>query len=143
MKRKPDPLLRLQPWKVTMVFDPIERILHRIEADGVVDSVQGRPVFYEDGKGGWYEVCEALRGVIQFHQLAESRHGLPVDVQALIRFANKLDSGAPVFESDLQAVRACIGNCKAQAMYLRVSQATDIVNTIRISAEIEKTRRAA
>lgn len=143
MKRKPDPLLRLQPWKVTMVFDPIERILHRIEADGVVDSIQGRPVFHEDGRGGWHEVCEAMRGIIQFHQLAESRHGLPVDVQALIRFANKLDAGAPVFDSDIRAVRACIANCKAQAMRMRVSQATDIVNTIRIGAEFDRIKAAA
>jgi len=56
--------LSAQPWKISTVFDPIERILHRLEADCTVDSAQGRPVFYEDSHRGWYDLVEALRGLI-------------------------------------------------------------------------------
>jgi signal transduction histidine kinase len=45
----------------------------------------------------------------EFHQLAQSRHGYPADVEALIKFANKLEAGAPIFEADLAQVRACSG----------------------------------
>lgn len=143
MKRRPDPLLRTQPWKVLTVFGPIERILHRLEADGTVEVAGRHVVFKEDGAGGWYDAVAALRGVIQFHQLAESRHGLPVSVEAMIRFTNKLDTAAPIFEADITAIRECIANCKRQALYLRVSQAQDIVDTIRISVEIDKLKVAA
>lgn len=143
MKRRLDPLLRTQPWKITSVFGPLERILHRLEADGTVETDGRHIVFKEDGRGGWYDAVEALRGVVAFHQLAESRHGIPATVDALNRFANKLDSGAPIFEEDLEAVRADIASCKRQALQLRISQATDIVDTIRISNEMEKIRRAA
>ena len=125
-----------------MVFGPIERILHRLEADCTIDSAQGRPVFHEDGKGGWYDVVEALRGVIAFHQLAEARHGIAADVDGLIRFANKLHSGAPIFEQDLALVRANIDTCKRQALRLLLDEATDIVQTIRIGMELDKLKPA-
>jgi len=134
--------LSTQPWKVDMVFGPIERILHRLEADCTIDSAQGRPVFHEDGKGGWYDVVEAVRGVIAFHQLAEARHGLTADVDGLIRFANKLHSGAPIFEQDLALVRANIDTCKRQALRLLLDEATDIVQTIRIGTELDKLKPA-
>lgn len=143
MKRRADPLLRTQPWKVTMVFGPIERILHRLEADGTIEVAGRQVVFKEDGRGGWYDAVAALRGVVQFHELAASRHNLPVDVQAMAKFANKLDAGMPIFEADIQAVRACIAECKRQAMQLRVSQATDIVQAIQISMEMDKIKEAA
>lgn len=138
MKRRPDPLLKTQPWKIVMVFGPLERIIHRLELDGVIEVAGRYVVFKEESRGGWYDAVSAMRGVIEFHQLAESRHKLPVNVEALIRFANKLESSAPVFEEDIAAVKACITNCKRQAMQLRVSQAQDIVDTIRIGMELDR-----
>lgn len=143
MRRKFDPLLKTQPWKVVTVFGPIERILHRLEADGTIDVAGAHVVFKEDGRGGWYDAVAALRGVIQFHELAASRHNLPINVQALVKFANKLEVGAPIFERDIAEVRVCIAACKRQALQLRVSQATDIVDTIRISMELDKIKEAA
>ena len=143
MKRRPDPYLRTQPWKVALVFGPIERILHRLEADGTIEVAGRQVVFKEDGRGGWYDAVAALRGVIQFHELAASRHGLPVELASLRKFANKLDTAAPIFEADIKAVRDCIIECKRQAMQLRVSQAQDIVDTIRISMEMDKIMEAA
>ena len=136
-----DPLLRTCPWRVMAVFSPIERVLHRIEADGTVESSGRQIVFKEDSNGGWYDLPAALNGVVDFHELAASRHGLPIDVSAMRRFANKLESGSPIFEQDLEAVKTCIAACKQQALKLRVSQAADIVDTVRIGAEIERLNR--
>lgn len=143
MRRKPDPLLRTQPWRMTMVFGPIERILHRLESEGTVEVAGRHVVFKEDGRGGWYDAVAALRGVIEFHQLAQSRHGHPADVEALIKFANKLEVGAPIFEADLAKVSAGIASCKRQALQLRLSQADDIVKTIQISMRLEEIKVAA
>lgn len=143
MKRKPDPLLRTQPWKVQSVFQPIEQTLHRIEVDGTVDTCGAHVVFREDGAGGWYDLVAALRGVIEFQQIAAARMGWPDPTEALVRFANKLHSGSPLFEADLRAVRGAIAACKHQALQLRVSQAEDILQTVRISTELEIAREAA
>lgn len=143
MKRKPDPLLRLMPWKIAAVFGPIERILHRIEADGTVDAAGRQIVFREDGRGGWYDAVAALRGVIEFHEIATSRHGLPADVSGLTRLANKLDTATPIFLSDIESARASIDSCKRQAMSLRLSQSTDIVRTLQISMQLQRLGKAA
>lgn len=143
MKRKPDPLLRTQPWRILAVFSPIERVLHRLEADGTVEVAGRQVVFKEDGRGGWYDMVAALRGVIEFHQVATARYGIPADVAPLEKFANKLHAGSPIFEADLVAVRAGIASCKAQAMRLRVSQASDIIQTVRVSAELDRIGRKA
>lgn len=142
MRRKPDPYLRCQPWKVLSVFDPIERVLHRMEADGTVETTGRQIVFREDGKGGWYDLVAALAGVIEFHQIAASRYGLPCDVGGMVRLAKKLDLGSPIFAADVAAVRESIASCKAQAMQLRVSQATSVVDTVRISMEMDRVRVA-
>lgn len=138
-----DPLLRTQPWRITAVFDPIERVLHRIEADGTVEAQGAQIVFKEEGRGGWYDLPEALHGVIEFHKLAESRFGIPVDVAAMEKFANKLRLGSPIFEQDLADIRACIASCKHQALQLRVSQAADLVKTVQIGVELERLKGKA
>lgn len=138
MKHKLDPYLRTCPWKVMFVWSPLETVLDQLERDGTVDTVGRQIVFREDMRGGQYDLVAALRGVVEFHQLASSRHGLPVDVSALDKFANKLESGSPIFEQDLAAVRETIVACKRQAMRLRVSEAADIVDTVRVSAEIDR-----
>lgn len=143
MKRKPDPLLRVQPWKILAVYAPIERILHRLEADGTIDVAGRQVVFREDGVGGWYDMPAALRGVAEFHDMAASRHGIPANTDPLWKFAAKLDAGMPLFEADIAAVRTSIESCRQQAMRLRVSQAESILRTVQISAEIDKIRRAA
>ena len=138
-----DPLLRHVPWKIAAVFFPLERVLSRLEIDGTVETAGRQVVFKEDMHGGWYDMVAALRGVIQFHDLAASRHSLPIDLSAMVRFANKLEAVSPIFESDIEAMKTCIEACKQQAMKLRVSEATSIVDTVRISAEMDRLKGIA
>ena len=141
--KRPDPLLRTQPWKVMAVLSPIEGILKRLESDGTVDAIGRQIVFTESSSGERFDLPEAIRGVVDFHELAASKYGLPIDVDALRRFANKLHAGSPIFEADVEASRRCLQACWSQAMQLRVSQAADLVRTVQIGAEIEKIGRAA
>lgn len=141
-RKKHDPLLRLQPWRMFAVYAPIERILHRLETDGTVDVAGRQIVFKEDSSGSWYDALAALRGVAEFHRIAAIRYNIPVDVDALFKFAARLDAGMPIFEEDIAAVRASIESCRRQAGCLRVSQAESIIKTVRIGEELEK-RKAA
>lgn len=100
-------------------------------------------MFKKDSKGGWYDLPAALLGVIEFHRLAESRHQLLVEIDAIERFANKLEFGAPVFEQDLADVHKNIASCKAQALRLRVSQADAIVRTVQVGAENDRLKGEA
>lgn len=142
MKRA-DPLLRTQPWMVFAVFGPIERVLHRLEADGTVEAQGAQIVFKEEGRGGWYDLPVALHGLVEFHRLAEQRYQLPVDVAAIEKFSNKLRLGSPIFEQDIADVRACFASCKSQALKLRVSQAADLVKTVQIGVEFDRLKGKA
>ncbi|MRR49403.1 MAG: hypothetical protein EG825_00585 [Rhodocyclaceae bacterium] len=144
MKRRNfDPLLRTQPWKVVAVFQPIEHFLHKLEVDGTVETTGRHVVFQADVEKHWFDLVEAIRGVIQFHHIARDRYGLDVNTEALERLTNKLDVAAPIFLGDIEAVRRDIASCKQQALRLRLSQAEDILTTIRISAELDAARAAA
>ena len=137
MKRKTyDPILRVQPWRVMAVFQPLERVLARLEIDGTIETAGRQVVFKEDSRGGWYDMVAAIRGVAQFHELA-GKHGVAVDVKPLERFANKLESDSPVFEQDIAKVRECIDACRQQALRLRVSQAVEILKTVQISEAMD------
>lgn len=135
-RRAYDPTLRTQPWKVLAVFDPIERVLHRMQADGTIDAVGGVAVFQDNGD--LYEIVPAIEGVIEFHRIARDRYRLDCDLAGLERLAKKLHHSAPIFQADIDAVQVSIDSCKRQAMALRQSQATDIIDTVRISMALDK-----
>ena len=133
-----DPKLKCQPWKVLFVFTPVEQALLRLEKEGTIDVAGRQVVFKEDMRGGWYDMVAALRGVIEFHEIAERLHGVPASVEAMRKFANKLEAAMPIFEQDIADVRECIQSCWRQAMTLRVSQAQSIVDTVRVGAEMDR-----
>lgn len=139
--KRPDPLLRLVPWRIFQVFAPVEQVLSQIETYGTVDAAGRQIVFKVDGQ--LYDLPAALRGLIEFHELTARRHGFLVDVGPLVRFANRLEAGTPIFEQDLSDVRSSIASCKQQAMKLRVSEAAAIVQTVQIGMEIDKLNRRA
>lgn len=138
MKKKPDPLLRTQPWRALAVFSPLEDVLRRLEKDGTVDAIGKRIVFTEASHSDRYDLPEAIRGVVDFHRLAREKYNLPVEVDAMARFAAKLDAGSPIFEADIAAVRANIESCRQQAYQLRISQAVYLLDAVRIGAEVER-----
>lgn len=131
-----DPLLRTQPWRVMAVFTPVERMLDRMEIDGTVETNGDQVVFMEHGNGEWFDLPAALNGLVEFHELATEKHGVPASTAALTKLASDLHDGNPIFEADIAAVRRDIASCKHQALKLRISQAADIVRTIQIRSEI-------
>lgn len=132
-----------RPWKIAAVFYPLDRILHQIEANGTVDVIQGKAVFKECMRGEWYEMSPAMEGIIQFHDLANLRHGLSADTSGISRLAKKLEYAAPLFEADIEAARRSIESCKREALRLTLDQAQDLLDTCRISTEMDKIKEAA
>lgn len=143
MKRKHDPYLRVQPWKVLAVFQPIESIIHRLKMDGTVEVEGAEVVFTETSTGHRYNMIEALRGVIEFFDIATGRYGIQFPTFSMTRFANKLDLCAPIFEDELGPLLSEVDECKRLAMGLRVSQAEDVLKTVKISEQMDRLKAAA
>lgn len=125
-----DPFLRTCPWRITCVFQPLEAVLHRIEADGEIEAVRGQPVFHVPHAREWFDVAAAIQGVIEFAELARVRHGIAASVGGLRKLANKLDSGSPLFPADIEAARGDIDFCQRAWQGLRVSQADKLIEEV-------------
>ena len=139
-KANPDNVrLKAMPWKVAEVFRPLETIISQIEREGTVEACQGRPVFKEESRGGWYEFVPALEGVIDFHQLAAARKGITIDCTDLTKFARKLDAGMPLTTTDTTKARAVIDTLKTFALnHLTLGEAKTNLRDVRIKFELEQ-----
>lgn len=126
------------PWNIDQVWRPLEQIMDRMQIDGTVETAQGRPILYDAGTGGWYEIAPAIEGLIDFHRIAGSRHGWQIDLRPLEKLAAKLQHGTPIFEPDLQAVRTLAAQLKRHVGRLTLREAKDILTTVRIQIEMEK-----
>lgn len=126
------------PWNIDQVWRPLEQIMDRMQIDGTVETAQGRPILYDAGTGGWYEIAPAIEGLIDFHRIAANRHGWQIDLRPLEKLAAKLQHGTPIFEPDLQAVRTLAAQLKRHVGRLTLREAKDILTTVRIQIEIEK-----
>lgn len=135
--------MRTIPWNTHAVWAPLDQIMDRMEIDGTVETAQGRPVLYDAGSGGWYEIAPAIMGVVDFHRIAAERHGWQIDLNPLTKLAKKLEHGSPIFSRDLDAVRATAAICKRHAGELTLREAQDILRTVRIQIEMEKRGLAA
>lgn len=135
--------LSAQPWKIHAVFAPLEQLLAQIELTGCVDECQGRAVFMEHGAGGYYELAPAIRGIVDFHDLAASRHGVPLDTRPLTTLANKIEYDTPLVENDLARARDCINRLKSFATRLTAGEAKQLLADSRRAGADEPTSRSA
>lgn len=139
-----DPLLRAEPWRVSLVFDPIEAVLSRLEIDGTITTApNGSAVFIEPGHNEWYDTAEALRGIVEFHEIASNRRGEVAHIEGLRRLAELLAVGGDVTEDDIIQARADIAACKRQAFSMRRSEAESVVKVVSIGVQLDLQKEAA
>lgn len=139
MKRRPDPLLRTQPWKIHAVFSPLDIVIARLEHDGTVET-DGRFIsFWDAASNERYDLVAALLGIVEFFELAERREYIATqDQSGLKKLAMKLYNDAPLFEADVAKAKAEIARLKQVSGTLRASAAADIIKSIQIAEAMEK-----
>ena len=84
---------------------------------------------------------EALRGIVDFHRMANERYPVKADYAALEKLANRLDAGAMIFDADIPLILKSLASCKRQALSLRVSQAASLVQDVQISVRFDRINR--
>ena len=139
MKRRPDPLLRCQPWKIHAVFDPIDQVIARLEADGTVET-DGRVIsFYDAASNERYDLVAALLGIVEFFELAAGRGYIPEpDQTGLKKLAMKLWHDTPLFDADVAKAKAEVATLKRTSGTLRASAAADLIKSIQIADAMER-----
>lgn len=130
------PTLAERPEHLHETFRPLDRVLDQIEADGEIETARGYPVFQDDR--GWYEIAPAVEGIVDFHEIIQHRTGRPIDLGPLRTLASRLKNGVLLDLADIKRTRQCIAACKTHAASLTIAEASDILNSIRISWVLEK-----
>ncbi len=139
MRRKFDPLLRTQPWKIHAVFDPLDRVIAQIEADGTVETDGRLITFYDAASNERYDIVAALLGIVEFFELATGRGYFPApDQSGLKKLAMKLWHGTPLFDGDVAKAKAEIATLKRLSGTLRASAAADLIKSIQIADAMER-----
>lgn len=129
--------LKMQPWKVRSVFQPLESILDQLEQHGTIDVAGTQPVFRDQNDGHWYDTPAALLGVCDAYEIHETRTGRPLELQPLRQLANKLNAGMPIFASDTEACRACLTRMKAETIEMTAGYARDLIKDFQIKEGLE------
>ncbi|WP_211475085.1 hypothetical protein [Collimonas humicola] len=131
--------LKMQPWKVKAVFDPLLAILDQLEQDGTIDTTtRGQAVFRDHNDGVWYDSPVAIMGVVDAYEIHERRTGRLLGLEPLRQLANKLRYAAPVFSADTLAARACLTRMRAETIEMTAGYARDLIKDFQIMEELQK-----
>lgn len=141
--RKPrkviSPKLRTQPWRVAAVFQPIESILAQIEQAGeVTTDEKGMPIFKDSGDGNWYATAPALEGIIDAYATHAYRSSRPMPLDALRRFAKKLEYASPITLADCAEVKRDLAVLRKETLGMTAEYAASLVRTTQIKIELER-----
>lgn len=130
--------LKMQPWKVAAVFDPLTAILDQLERDGTIDeTTQGQAVF-RNHDGEWFDTAAAIMGAVDAYEIHEIRTGCDLQLADLRKLANRLQYGMPVFEAETKAARACLDRMKAETLEMTAGYARDLIKDFNIKEELQR-----
>ena len=131
--------LKMQPWKIKAVFDPLEAIIDQLEQHGTIDATpSGTAIFKDAIDGHWYESHEAIMGVVEAYEIHEIRSGRVIDLLPLRQLAQRLKYDMPIFQADTTACRACFARMKAETMQMTAGYARDLITDFQIKEGLEK-----
>jgi hypothetical protein len=132
--------LKMQPWKVKAVFDPLYAIIDELEQDGTVniESTTGNAIFKDPIEGQWHDMYAALMGVLDAYEIHEKRVGRVLAMEPLRQLADKLKNGDELYEEDTVAVRACLARMRAETLEMTAGYARDLVKDMQLQEEMLK-----
>lgn len=129
--------LRVLPWRVAAVFNPIESILSQLETDGTITtSEDGMPMFKDEGDGTWYASADALEGLIEAFDIHRLRADRGYSLEPLRELAVKVRDLAPVYLEDIQAARQCLAVLRAESLEMTAGYAADLIRDFKKNDEI-------
>lgn len=133
--------LKMQPWKMQAVFQPLEDILNQLEKNGTVDATTGgTPIFKDAIDGHWYESSEAIMGVVEAYEIHEIRSGCQIGLSSMRQLAHRLKYSMAIFESDTVACRACLQRMKRETMQMTAGYARQLIKDFQIKEQLEKVK---
>lgn len=131
--------LKMQPWKVSAVMDPLLSILDQLEKHGTID-VAGKdaPVFRDAVDGDWYHSPTAIMGVVEAYEIHERRTGVDLHLDGLRRLAKALQYDMPINGVMTAAARLSLSHIRAATLEMTAGYARDLVKDFQIMEALQE-----
>lgn len=120
-----------------LVMRPLERIVDRLEIDGMVD-VDGRGVaVFQDGDGHWCDAAEGVEGLRCHFEMMGIRHGLSLPLDGLAELVTAFRYCVPVQLGTMVKLRAALPVLRKAMALGDPADQVDLLQQTRIKAELE------
>lgn len=131
-------LLKYEPWRLNLVFDPLTAILDQLEQEGTITtSGAGQPMFLDASDGRWYDTAAALRGFIEMYEMYEIRYATPLPLEPLRILLAKIEGDQLIDSFDTASVRAAASVMRLASMRMTVGEARELVDDYNLKEELE------
>lgn len=131
--------LKMLPWKVSAVMDPLMAIIDQLEQQGTIDVAGAdEPVFKDAVDGNWYHSPTAIEGVVEAYAIHERRFGLDLHLEGLRRLGKALEYHMPVCQSMTDAARESLRYIRQATLEMTAGYAKQLIKDFQIKEAIEE-----
>lgn len=140
MTKKRNKAYKPKPVKLPMalcsstVLCPIQSIINRLDIDGTVDTVDGRPVF-NDG-GDLYEIVPALDGLLDWIGLYAKKSGRHINLEPFEQLKQQLHFSMPIQATTFNACKAMLPEMQRFVALMPAKEALSNLTTVQISGKL-------
>ncbi|WP_039788591.1 hypothetical protein [Herbaspirillum huttiense] len=136
--------LKMQPWKVKAIMDPLLAIIDQLEQDGTIDVAgNGTAVFKDQGDGHWYDSAVAIGGVVEAFEIHETRIGQDLHLDGLRKLGKALEYGMPIDHHQTAAARESLQHIRAASLEMTAGYARDLIKDFQIKEGLQEAAKAA
>lgn len=131
--------LKMQPWKVSAVIDPLAAIIEQLEQQGTIDVAGAdEPVFKDAVDGSWYHSPTAIDGVVAAYAIHERRFGLDLHLEGLRRLGKALEYHMPICQSMTDSARESLRHIRLATLEMTAGYAKQLIKDFQIKEAIEE-----
>ena len=125
--------LKMQPWKVAAVMNPLTAILDQLEQQGTIDVAGAdEPVFRDAVDGDWYHSPTAIMGVVEAYEIHERRQRIDLHLDGLRKLAKALQYHMPINQTQVDAARDSLAHIRAATIEMTAGYARDLIKDFQI-----------
>jgi len=136
--------LKMQPWKVKAIMDPLLAIIDQLEQNGTIDvASNGVAIFKDQIDGHWYDSAVAIAGVVEAFEIHERRFGVDLHLDGLRKLGKALQIDMPINEHQTAAARVSLQHIRAASLEMTAGYARDLIKDFQIKEGLEQVREAA
>lgn len=136
--------LKMQPWKVKAIMDPLLSIIDQLEQHGTIDVAGiGTAVFKDQGDGHWYDSAVAIAGVVEAFEIHEIRIGQDLHLDGLRKLGKALEYGMPIDHHQTTAARDSLQHIRAASLEMTAGYARDLIKDFQIKEGLQEAAKAA